>query len=773
MGRDLSVRRRRRRFDLGRFVLGLALTLLIPGPLLAQTIDPNVIQFLPSPDHWAVRSDGQPVVSKYVLTFYQYGGVDAVMQLDLGKPAPQADGMIRVDYNSMFGAWPLPNTSCDARVSAVGPDGQAVSVPSNAFVYNCTVSLSFTTASASAAGGSGSVQVSTGSHCGWTATSSVSWITVTSSSGVGAGTVAYQVAANSGGTRSGTVTVGGATLTITQAGTGNSAPTVTLTSPVNGASYATGASITVSASAADSDGTIAKVDFFSNGTLVKSVATSPYSFSWSTSVAGSYALYAVAYDNAGASTRSASSTITVASTSTLTATSTATATYLSDRAWTSATNGYGPVERDMSNGEDLAGDGHTITLNGVAYAKGLGTHATSDIRYALNGACTKFTSVVGVDDEVGSNGTVVFQVWTDGTLRYDSGVMTGAMPGASVSVDVTGVTELQLLVTPSTDGSDYDHGDWANAQVTCASAGPYTVRLSDLGWKSMVNGWGPAERDMSNGGTAAGDGHTITLNGKAYAKGLGVHAASDIRFALNGACSVFNSDVGVDDEVGSKGSIVFQVWADGTKLFDSGLMKGNTATQPVLINVAGRNELALVVTDGGNGNGSDHGDWADARVTCSSPPGWYVSDLAWTSMTNGWGPAERDMSNGENLAGDGHTLTLNGQTYPKGVGAHASSDVQLPLGGVCSAFQANVGVDDEVGSSGSVVFQVWADGTKLFDSGLMTGTSATQAVQVGITGRTQLDLVVTDGGDGNGSDHADWAAARLTCTQKPAAIVQK
>src|SRR5687768_9983760 len=88
------------------------------------------------------------------------------------------------------------------------------------------------------------------------------------------------------------------------------------------------------------------------------------------------------------------------------------ATYVSDRAWASATNGWGPVEIDRSNGEAVAGDGRTLTLNGTTHAKGLGTHVASDIRYALGGTCSQFTAVVGIDDEVGANGSVTFQVWT-------------------------------------------------------------------------------------------------------------------------------------------------------------------------------------------------------------------------------------------------------------------------------------------------------------------------------------------------------------------------
>src|SRR5438477_10686392 len=79
----------------------------------------------------------------------------------------------------------------------------------------------------------------------------------------------------------------------------------------------------------------------------------------------------------------------------------------------------------------------------------------------------------------------------------------------------------------------------------------------------------------------------------------------------------------------------------------------------------------------------------------------YLSDLPWLDATNGWGPAERDMSNGEQLAGDGKTLTLNGATYPKGLGVHADSDIKYNLGGNYSTFISDVGVDDEVGLGGS------------------------------------------------------------------------
>jgi len=89
-------------------------------------------------------------------------------------------------------------------------------------------------------------------------------------------------------------------------------PTVSLTSPAQGATFIAPATITVAASAASTGSSIVKVDFYAGATLIGTVATSPYSVSWTVQSAGSYSLTAVATDARGASTRSAALTITVA-----------------------------------------------------------------------------------------------------------------------------------------------------------------------------------------------------------------------------------------------------------------------------------------------------------------------------------------------------------------------------------------------------------------------------------------------------------------------------
>ncbi|MEV6510319.1 NPCBM/NEW2 domain-containing protein [Streptomyces sp. NPDC051642] len=141
--------------------------------------------------------------------------------------------------------------------------------------------------------------------------------------------------------------------------------------------------------------------------------------------------------------------------------------YLGDLPWMSTANGYGPVERNTSNGESAAGDGHPITLGGVVYAKGLGVHAESDVEYYTGKACEKVTADVGVDDEKGANGTVAFEIWADGTKVASTGVLTNAMPAQPVTADVTGAQVVRLVVTDGGDGIDSDHADWADAQLTC------------------------------------------------------------------------------------------------------------------------------------------------------------------------------------------------------------------------------------------------------------------------------------------------------------------
>jgi regulation of enolase protein 1 (concanavalin A-like superfamily) len=91
----------------------------------------------------------------------------------------------------------------------------------------------------------------------------------------------------------------------------NQPPTVSITSPAAGASFAAPATITVTAAASDTDGTITKVDFYRGSQLIGSDTTNTYSATASGLTAGTYQLTAVATDSDGVTRTSSPVSVTV------------------------------------------------------------------------------------------------------------------------------------------------------------------------------------------------------------------------------------------------------------------------------------------------------------------------------------------------------------------------------------------------------------------------------------------------------------------------------
>lgn len=92
---------------------------------------------------------------------------------------------------------------------------------------------------------------------------------------------------------------------------GGTAPTVSISSPSAGASFTAPATVSITATASDADGTIASVAFYNGSTLLGTVTASPYTYSWTSVAAGTYSLTAKATDNSGNATTSAAVSITV------------------------------------------------------------------------------------------------------------------------------------------------------------------------------------------------------------------------------------------------------------------------------------------------------------------------------------------------------------------------------------------------------------------------------------------------------------------------------
>jgi alpha-galactosidase len=113
-------------------------------------------------------------------------------------------------------------------------------------------------------------------------------------------------------------------------------------------------------------------------------------------------------------------------------------------------------------------DGNPLRIGGVEFSGGVGSHANSEFMIDLRGTATRFEAIVGVDDEVKTNGSVNFQVWVDGKLAAESGVMRGGQPGKTISVSLVKARTMTLIVEDGDDDINYDHADWAEAKIFLA-----------------------------------------------------------------------------------------------------------------------------------------------------------------------------------------------------------------------------------------------------------------------------------------------------------------
>ncbi len=141
------------------------------------------------------------------------------------------------------------------------------------------------------------------------------------------------------------------------------------------------------------------------------------------------------------------------------------------------------------------------------------------------------------------------------------------------------------------------------------------------------------------------------------------------------------------------------------------------------------------------------------RIAGGATRAAYLSDIEPDFISQSHGELMLDRSAGR------APLTLNAEVYKKGLGAHANSEVEYWLGGSYTRFTTTIGVDD--GCGGSVTFKVLCDGEVRFESPVMTRASEPLSLELPLSGVDRLQLIVRDGGDGIGCDHANWANAKV------------
>jgi alpha-galactosidase len=141
------------------------------------------------------------------------------------------------------------------------------------------------------------------------------------------------------------------------------------------------------------------------------------------------------------------------------------------------------------------------------------------------------------------------------------------------------------------------------------------------------------------------------------------------------------------------------------------------------------------------------------------PPSGTVDAAHLTRLaeSNGYGPVLVDRSYW------GGPLTIHGTVYQHGLWTNAVASLTWYVGGNCSRFTADLGLDDSTKGPGSVTYRISTDGQQRFDSGLVQNSTPTVHADVDVSAAQVVQIDVGDGGNGVSYDNADIAAPQLTC----------
>lgn len=137
------------------------------------------------------------------------------------------------------------------------------------------------------------------------------------------------------------------------------------------------------------------------------------------------------------------------------------------------------VIQDLSKtGADCNLYGKSLSINGTKFDKGISTHAWSLACIETRGA-KHFSARVGIDDSAENHGSVVFEVWTDEKLLWQSPLVKGGMDPVPVDLDLSGLAEIYLVATDGGDGIGYDYADWVDAKFSVSGENPRIVPVED------------------------------------------------------------------------------------------------------------------------------------------------------------------------------------------------------------------------------------------------------------------------------------------------------
>ena len=271
--------------------------------------------------------------------------------------------------------------------------------------------------------------------------------------------------------------------------TSNAAPSIALTSPSQGATYSAPAAITLIANASDSDGSIARVDFYQGATLLGSASSAPYTYSWTNVSAGSYALTARAIDNQGAATPSSVVNVTVSGAAFAITSPTNNAFVNSD-----VVNVTGTVQAPSNSG---------ITVNGVIAAIDATGHFFANFVPLASGSNTITATLTTLDGQVTtqavnvtSNGPAPVKIGASATqgmsplsVRFEVRANVDVnIRKLEIDGDADGNIEQTITSAPWTASTTYSGNGNANAvvRVTDANGTVYSQTIPIVIFSSAV-----------------------------------------------------------------------------------------------------------------------------------------------------------------------------------------------------------------------------------------------------------------------------------------------
>lgn len=269
----------------------------------------------------------------------------------------------------------------------------------------------------------------------------------------------------------------------------NAPPTASVTAPTNGTIVSTGlpATVGLTATAGDSDGSVTKVEFLVNGGLVGTATAAPYAVSWTATATGTYSVQARATDNMGGVTTSPVSQVIIGSGNAAqfisqsvpaamgpgqTAAVSVTMKNLGTSTWTTASN--------FNLGSQNAQDNSTWGMGRVALPQSVAPGATATFNFNVTAPSTLGT--YNFQWKMVQDGVEWF-----GDLSTNVAVVTEAAPTASISSPSNGASFLPGWDIPVTANASDSNGSVAKVEIydggsliATLTTAPYTTTMTDV-----------------------------------------------------------------------------------------------------------------------------------------------------------------------------------------------------------------------------------------------------------------------------------------------------